>query len=94
MQRRTGFGKSRPNEEQIIGVLREGETGRKPAGVCRKHGISERTYQRWKQKYGGLQVSEARRLRQLEDENRQLLKRVADLSLDEEALQDVLSRKW
>ena len=76
--------KSRFNEEQIIGVLREAETGRKIADVCRKHGISEQTYHRWKQKYGGLQVSEARRLRKL----------VADLSLDKEALQDVLSRKW
>ena len=86
--------KSRFNEEQIIGVLREAETGRKIADVCRKHGISEQTYHRWKQKYGGLQVSEARRLKQLEDENRRPRKLVADLSLDKEALQDVLSRKW
>ena len=86
--------KSRFNEEQIIGVLRGAETGRKIADVCRKHGITEQTYHRWKQKYGGLQVSEARRLKQLEDENRRLKKLVADLSLDKEALQDVLSRKW
>lgn len=86
--------KSRFIEEQIIGVLRETETGRKIADVCRKHGISEQTYHRWKQKYGGLQVNEARRLKQLEDENRRLKKLVADLSLDKEALQDVLSRKW
>jgi putative transposase len=86
--------KSRFSEEQIIGVLREAETGRKVADVCRKHEISEQTYHRWKQKYGGLQVSEARRLKQLEDENRRLKKLVADLSLDKEALQDVLSRKW
>jgi putative transposase len=64
------------------------------ADVCRKHGISEQTYHRWKQKYGGLQVSEARRLKKLEDENRRLKKLVADLSLDKEALRDVLSRKW
>jgi putative transposase len=86
--------KSRFNEEQIIGVLREAEAGRKVAEVCRKYGISEQTYHRWKQKYGGLQVSEAKRLKQLEDENRRLKKLVADLSLDKEALQDVLSRKW
>ena len=86
--------KSRFSEEQIIGVLREAEAGRKVADVCRKHGISEQTYHRWKQKYGGLQVSDAKRLKQLEDENRRLKKLVADLSLDKEALQDVLSRKW
>lgn len=86
--------KSRFSEEQIIGVLREAEAGRKIADVCRKHGISDQTYHRWKRKYGGLQVSEARRLKQLEEENRRLKKLVADLSLDKEALQDVLSRKW
>jgi putative transposase len=86
--------KSRFSEEQIIGVLKEAEAGRKIAEVCRKHGISDQTYHRWKRKYGGLQVSEARRLKQLEDENRRLKKRVADLSLDKEALQDVLSREW
>ena len=86
--------KSRFSEEQIIGVLREAEAGRKVAEVCRKHGISDQTYFRWKRKYGGMQVSEARRLKQLEEENRRLKKLVADLSLDKEALQDVLSRKW
>ena len=85
---------SRFTEAQIIGNLQEQESGSPTAGVCRKHGISEQTYHRWKQKYGGLQVSEARRLKQLEDENRRLRKLVADLSLDKEALQDVLSRKW
>lgn len=86
--------KSRFSEEQIIGVLREAETGRKVADVCRKHGISAQTYHRWRSKYGGMQVSEARRLKTLEDENRRLKKLVADLCLDKEALQDVLSRKW
>ena len=86
--------KSRFSEEQIIGVLREAEAGHKVADVCRKHGISDQTYHRWKRKYGGLQVNEARRLKQLEEENRRLKKLVADLSLDKEALQDVLRRKW
>jgi putative transposase len=82
--------KSRFSEEQIIGVLREAEAGRKVDEVCRKHGISNQTYHRWKQKYGGMQVSEARRLKQLEEENRRLKKLVADLSLDK-APQDVPS---
>ena len=85
--------KSRFNEEQIIGVLREAETGRKIADVCRKHGISEQTYHRWKQKYGGLQVSEARRLKQLEDENARLRRIVADLTLDKQILTEVVRKK-
>jgi putative transposase len=86
--------KSRFNEEQIIGILKEAEAGRKIRELCRGHGISEQTFHRWKAKYGGLGVSEARRLKQLEDENRRLKKLVADLSLDNAALKDVLSRKW
>jgi putative transposase len=86
--------KSGFSEEQIIGLLREAEAGRKVADVCRKHGISEQTYQRLEQKYAAIQLSEAPRLKQHENENRRLKKRVADLSLDKEALQDVLSRKW
>ena len=86
--------KSRFSEEQIIGVLKEAEAGRKIRDLCRAHGISEQTFHRWKAKYGGLGVNEARRLKQLEDENRRLKKLVADLSLDNQALKDVLSRKW
>lgn len=86
--------KSRYTEEQIIQILHEGEAGRKVQDLCREHGITETTYYRWKRKYGGLQVSEAKRLRQLEEENRKLKKLVADLSLDKQTLQDLLSRKW
>lgn len=86
--------KSRFTEEQIIKVLKEVEAGRKIREVCRAHGISEQTYHRWKAKYGGMGVSEARRLKQLEDENRRLKKLVADLSLDIQILKDVNSRKW
>ena len=86
--------RSRFTEEQIIGVLQEAEAGRKIAELCRDHGISQQTYHRWKAKCGGLGVSDTRRLKQLEDENRRLKKLVADLSLDKAALKDVLSRKW
>jgi putative transposase len=86
--------KSRYSEEQIIRVLRQVESGQKIRDVCREHGISEQTSHRWKSKYGGLEVSEARRLQQLETENRRLKKLVADLSLDKQMLQEVLDRKW
>ena len=86
--------KSRFSEEQIIAILKEAEAGRKITELCREHGISNQTYHRWKAKYGGLEVSEARRLKALEDENRRLKKLVADLSLDNAALKDVVSRKW
>ena len=85
---------SRFTEEQIIGVLREAEAGMKTAEVCRKHGISAATYYKWKSKYGGLEVSEARRLRQWEDENRRLKHLVADLTLDNQALKTVLAKKF
>lgn len=87
--RRTRF-----SEEQIIGVLKEAEAGRKVVELCRAHGISEQTYHRWKTKYGGLGVSDARRLRQLEDENRRLKSLVPDLTLDNQAPKDVVCRKW
>ena len=86
--------RSRFTEEQIIGVLKEAEAGRKLTELCRAHGISEQTYHRWKRKYGGMGVSDAKRLKQLEDENRRLKRLVADLTLDNQALKDVLSRKW
>ncbi len=86
--------RSRFSEEQIIGILKQAEAGRKVTDLCREHGISQETIYRWRRKYGGLDVSDAKRLRQLEDENRKLKKLVADLSLDKEALKDVLGRKW
>jgi Transposase. len=86
--------KSRFTEEQIINILKGVETGQKVNDACRTHGISEQTYHRWKAKYGGLDVSEARRLKQLEDENRRLKTVVADLTLDNRMLKDVLAKKW
>jgi len=80
-------------EEQIAFALRQAETGTKVGEVCRKMGISDATFYNWKKKYGGLGVSELRRLKQLEEENRQLKKLVADLSLDKQMLQDVLAKK-
>jgi len=85
---------SKFTEEQIAFALRQVETGTRVAEVCRKIGISEQTFFRWKRKYGGLGVSELRRLRQLEEENRRLKRMVADLSLDKQMLQDVLSKKF
>ena len=86
--------KSKFTEEQIAFALRQAEAGTRVAEVCRKMGISEQTYFRWKKKYAGLGVSELRRLRQLEEENRRLKRMVADLSLDKQMLQDVLSKKF
>lgn len=85
---------SRYTEEQIIGVLKQAEAGVKTAEICRQHGISNATFYKWKGKYGGLEVSEARRLRQLEDENRRLKQIVADLTLDNQALKTVLTKKF
>ena len=85
---------SRFTEEQIIGVLREQEAGVSTADVCRKHGISSATFYGWKAKFGGLEVSEAKRLRQLEDENAKLKRLLADAMLDAAALKDLLSKKW
>jgi putative transposase len=86
--------KKRFTEEQIAFALRQAETGTSAAEVCRKMGISEATFYNWKKKYGGLGVSELRRLKQLEEENRNLKQLVADLSLDKKMLQDVLSKKF
>jgi putative transposase len=85
---------SRFTEEQIIGILREHETGAKTADVCRKHGISSATFYKWKAKYGGLEVSDARRLKALEDENAKLKKLLAEAMLDNAMLKDVASKKW
>ena len=86
--------KSKFTEEQIAFALRQAESGTRVAEVCRKMGISEQTFYRWKKKYGGLGVTELRRLKQLEEENRQLKRLVADLTLDKQMLQDVLSKKF
>ena len=84
----------RYSEEQIIGILAEAEAGLKVSDIVRKHGIAEGTYYRWKSKYGGLTISEAKRLKMLEDENRRLKQMVADLSLDKQALEMALKKKW
>ncbi|MNS05459.1 Transposase [compost metagenome] len=86
--------KSRFSEEQIIGFLKEAERGAKPLDICRQAGITEQTYYRWKAKYGGMEVSEAQRLRALEDENRRLKQMVADQALDLQALKAILGKKW
>ncbi len=84
--------RGRFSEEQIIAVLKEAEAGAKAAELCRKHGISDATFYNWRSRYGGLEVSELRRLRQLEEENRRLKGIVADQALDIRALKDVLAK--
>jgi putative transposase len=84
--------KSRFSEEQIIGILKQHEGGVKTADLCREHGISQPTFYVWKSKYGGMDVSEAQRLRSMEDENRRLKQLVADLSLNQEALKAVIRK--
>lgn len=86
--------KSRFTETQIIGFLREAEAGRKIREICRENGFTEQTFYRWRSKFGGLEVNEAKRLRELEQENRKLKQVVAELTLDNRALKDVVSRKW
>ena len=84
--------KVRFTEEQIIKILKEHEAGKKAVDIAREYNITEQTFYRWKSKYGGMDVSEAKRLKQLEEENRRLKEMVADLSLDNKILKDVLSK--
>lgn len=86
--------KSRFSEEQIIGILREQEAGQPTAEVCRKHGVSGATFYKWKSKFGGMNVSDAKRLKALEDENAKLKKLLAETMLDNAILKDINSRKW
>jgi putative transposase len=81
-------------EEQVIGILKEQEAGAKTSDICRKHGISGATFYKWKARYGGLKVSEARRLKALEDENAKLKKLLAESMLDNAMLRDLNSKKW
>ena len=86
--------RSRFTEEQIIAILREQEAGVGTAEVCRKHGVSSATFYKWKAKFGGMDVSDARRLKALEDENAKLKRMLADAMLDNVALKDLLGKKW
>ena len=86
--------RSRFTEEQIIGMLKEHESGIKVADICRKHGISDATFYKYKSKYGGMEVSDAKRLKALEDENAKLKKLLAEQMLDNALLRDVASKKW
>ena len=86
--------RSRFTEEQIIGILKEQEAGTKTADVCRRHGISDATFYNWKAKYGGMEVSEAKRLKALDDENARLKKLLAEAMLDNAVLKDLASKKW
>ena len=85
--------RKRFTEEQTIGILKEAEAGAKSVDLCRRHGVSEQTFYRWKAKYTGLEVNEARRLRTLEHENTRLKRLVADLTLDNQALKELVGKK-
>ncbi len=86
--------KSRFAEEQIVGILKEHEAGAGTVDLCRRHGISQQTLYRWKRVYGGLEVSQARRLKALEEENARLKRLVADQALDLQALKELLRKNW
>jgi len=86
--------RGRYTEEQIIGILKEHEAGAKCADLCRKHGMSQGTFYTWKSKYGGMEVSDAKRLRALEDENARLKRLLAEQLLDAAAMRELLAKKW
>jgi putative transposase len=86
--------RKRFTEEQIIGILKQAEAGGSNQEVCRKNGITEQTFYRWRSKYGGMQVSDAKRLKELETENRKLKQLLAEAHLDNAALKEVLSKNW
>ena len=86
--------RSRFTEEQIVAILREQEAGVATAEVCRRHGVSSATFYKWKAKYGGLDVSEAKRLKALEDENAKLKRLLADAMLDNAGLKELIAKKW
>lgn len=86
--------KSRFTEEQVVAILHEWDAGAKVADLIRRHSVTEQTLYRWKKKYGGLQVNEAKRLRALEEENRQLKRLVADQALNLQVVKDLLGKKW
>ena len=81
-------------EEQIVRIVKEAEAGMAVRDVCRKHNVAEQTFYRWKKRYGGMEVSEVKRLKELEQENTELKKIVADLTLDNRMLRDINSKKW
>jgi putative transposase len=85
--------KSRFSESQIIRILKEADGGRKVADICREHGVSQATYYQWKAKFGGMEASDIRRLKELEEENTKLKRMFANLSLENEALKDVIAKK-
>jgi putative transposase len=86
--------RKRFSEEQIVGILKEHEAGIAVSELCRKHGVSDASIYKWKAKYGGLEISEAKRLKQLEDENSKLKKLLAEAMLDNAMLKDIASKKW
>ena len=94
MAKETPVKRHRYTEEQIIGILKEAEAGVPLADLVRKHGISSASFYAWRKKYGGMEVSDAKKLRSLEDENRRLKKLVADLSLDNQLLKEISEKKW
>lgn len=86
--------KSRFSTEQIIAILKEGQAGKKTVDICREYGITDQTFYRWRAKYGDMEVSDAKRLKDLEDENRRLKQLVADQALDLQAMKAVVAKKW
>lgn len=86
--------KSRFSTEQIIAILKESQAGKKTTDICREYGITDQTFYRWRAKYGDMEVSDAKRLKELEDENRRLKQLVADQALDLQAMKAVVAKKW